>query len=76
MEDESAAVEADGNEKSEEPMDVSCEKDVREDVAQKENEVDSSNDRKGARGGIEVERKRAFLSLFGPARKSFVVSCT
>ena len=76
MEDGSAAVEADGNEKSEEPMDVNCEKDVREDVAEKGNEVDSSNDRKGARSGIEVKRTWAYLSLCGPARKCFGVSCT
>ena len=56
MEDGSAAVEADGNEKSEQPTGVNRKIDFREDLAEKENEVDLSSDRKGARGGIEVER--------------------
>ena len=56
MEDRSAVVQADGNEKSEEPTDVNREKDGREDLAEKENEFESRSDRKGACGGIEVER--------------------
>ena len=47
MEDGSAAVDADDNEKSEEPMDVNCEKDGGGDLADDDNAVDSNNERKG-----------------------------
>lgn len=47
MEDGSASVEADENEKSEEPMDVSGEKDGVGDSVDDENAVDSNNEGQG-----------------------------
>ena len=49
------SIEADGSEKSEEPMDVNRQKDVREELAEIENDVYSSDDWKGACSGRSNE---------------------